>query len=243
MKKDVIGLIPARMESTRFPGKPIYNINGKPMIWWVYNQAKKCKNIDEIFVVTPNEDIRATCEQYDLPCMFNKRQGKTAAEKLSLEIDNIEADIILNIQGDEPLLNPDSLNQIINELQNNQQEYYVGLVSLIEDETEFNDYNVVKTVLNKDGYAMYFSRSPIPNKFEYGYALRVLGLYGYRKWFLEKYKNHSQTKIEMLEGNIEMIRMLEQGYKIKFLHTIYNTIGVDKKEQVESVEKILRKKK
>lgn len=241
--KKVIGLIPARMGSSRFPGKPLALINGFPMIYWVYNQAKKCDLIHELYVVTPDKEIYNKCLELHLPCLYDTKQGNTAAQKLSFEAYKLDGDIYLNIQGDEPLLEPKALSQIINEMLKNPDEYYVGLYSLIKDEEEFKNRNVVKTVLDKDGYAMYFSRMPIPETFEYGKALRVMGLYGYRDWFLKKYSEIDKTDLERLESGIEMIRMLENGFKIKLLKTDYQTIGVDLPEHIGLIENEIKKRK
>ena len=238
----IIGLIPARMGSTRFPGKPIYPINGYPMIYWVYNQAKKCDLIDEFYVLTPDEVIVDKCIEYGIPYILNQEESKSAAESLAYEVDNLGGDIYLNIQGDEPLLEPKALKSIIDEMLTNKDEYYVGLYSLIETESEFKDRNIVKTVLDNDGHSMFFSRSCIPEKFEYGHAFRVMGLYGYRPWMLKEYLNVHKSKLEFLESGIEMIRMLEKGYKIKFVKTDYHSIGVDLPEHIKEVEKIMNLK-
>lgn len=116
MKEKIIGLIPARMESSRFPGKPLYLINDQPMIYWVYENAKKVKRLAEIYVVTPNKEINEVCKKLKIPCLYNEKQGNTAAQKLSLAIDELKGDIFLNIQGDEPLLNPLAIEQIIDEM-------------------------------------------------------------------------------------------------------------------------------
>lgn len=241
MKEKIIGLIPARMESSRFPGKPICQIKNKPMIYWVYEQALKNKSIDCIYVVTPNLEIKNVCDKYQIPCLYNSKQASTAAEKLSYAIKDLDGDIYLNIQGDEPLLNPLALQQIIDEMLNNEQSYYVGLISKIKTKEEHENRNIVKAVVDHQFNALYFSRMPIPSKFEYGNAYRVLGLYGYRKWFLEQYSNVSKSNLEKLESGIEMLRMLQSGYKIKMLETEYETIGVDLPEHIAMVEQELEK--
>lgn len=241
MQEKIIGLIPARMESSRFPGKPLCLINNKPMIYWVYKNAKKVKRIDELYVVTPNKEINEICQKLEIPCLYDKKQGNTAAQKLSFALNELEGDIFLNIQGDEPLLNPLALEQIISEMEKNKEAYYIGLISKIKTKDDHENRNIVKAVINKNNEALYFSRSPIPSKFEYGKCFRVLGLYGYRRWFLEKFKEIDKSTLENLESGVEMLRMLEEGYKIKLLHTEYETIGVDLKEHIPLVEKELKK--
>lgn len=243
MNNKIIGLIPARMGSSRFYGKPIANIYKKPMVYWVYNQAKKVKELEEIYVVTPDLEISNTCKEFDIPCIYDKKQGSTAAQKLAYSIGKLDGDIYLNIQGDEPLLNPLAITQIIDELKTSKDSYYVGLISNIKNEIEHNDRNVVKAVINSNNEAMYFSRTPIPEKFEYGNAFRVLGLYGYRKWFLELFAEIEKSKLETLESGIEMLRMLELGYKIKLLKTKYETMGVDLPEHIPLIENEMKKRK
>lgn len=241
MLEKIVGLIPARMESSRFPGKPIYLINDKPMIYWVYQNALKVDRLQEIYVVTPNKEIEDVCLKYNIPCLYDDKQGDTAAQKLSFAIKKIDGDIFLNIQGDEPLLNPAAIDEIIDEMLLNKNSYYVGLISKIKTKEDHENRNIVKAVLNSNSEALYFSRSLIPNNFEYGKCFRVLGLYGYRRWFLEKFTEIKKTPLEVLESGIEMIRMLENGYKIKLLHTEYETIGVDLKEHISLVENELKK--
>ena len=240
--KKIIGLIPARMGSSRFPGKPIALINEKPMIYWVYKQASKVDRIDELYVVTPDDEIYDVCVKYNIPCSLDHIKATTAAEKLALESQKLDGDIYLNIQGDEPLIDPESINQIIDELLENDSISYVGLVSKIENKEEHENRNNVKVVLDSDNFAMYFSRSPIPHDFKYGYSYRVLGLYGYRYDVLKQFLKIKKSELEKLESGIEMIRMLEKGYKIKFLHTNYKTIGVDLPEHIKFVENEMKKR-
>ena len=194
------------------------------------------------FGTLADKKIKDTCIIYNIPCILhNEENVDTAAQGIACEVDNLNGDIYLNIQGDEPLLDPNALVQIIDEMIINKEEYYVGLYSLIETEEEFKSRNTVKTVLDDNDYALYFSRSCIPEKFEYGNAYRVMGLYGYRPWILKEFTNIYRTKLESLESGIEMIRMLQKGYKIKFLKTNYRSIGVDLPEHIEEVEKVMKK--
>ena len=239
MKKKVIGMIPSRMNSTRFPGKALALILGKPMIYWVYKSASKVKMLDEIFVATSDKEIEECCKKYNIPCICNKTNETTAAQKIAIESDNLDGDIYINIQGDEPLIDPGAIESIIDTMLNDESLEYVGLKSKITNEEEFYDRNVVKVVTDNDNFAMYFSRSPIPYEFEYGKAYRVMGLYGYTKEFLQNFKNSEKSDLEKLEHGIEMLRVMEKGNKIKLIDTNYKSIGVDLKEHIKEVEKIM----
>ena len=239
MKKKVIGMIPSRMNSTRFPGKALALILGKPMIYWVYKSASKVKKLDEIFVATSDKEIEECCNKYNIPCICNETNETTAAQKIAIESDNLDGDIYINIQGDEPLIDPGAIESIIDVMLNDESLEYVGLKSKITNEEEFYDRNVVKVVTDNDNFAMYFSRSPIPYEFENGKAYRVMGLYGYTKEFLQNFKNSEKSDLEKLEHGIEMLRVMEKGHKIKLIDTNYKSIGVDLKEHIKEVEKIM----
>ena len=239
MKKKVIGMIPSRMNSTRFPGKALALILGKPMIYWVYKSASKVKKLDETFVATSDKEIEECCNKYNITCICNETNETTAAQKIAIESDNLDGDIYINIQGDEPLIDPGAIESIIDVMLNDESLEYVGLKSKITNEEEFYDRNVVKVVTDNDNFAMYFSRSPIPYEFEYGKAYRVMGLYGYTKEFLQNFKNSEKSDLEKLEHGIEMLRVMEKGHKIKLIDTNYKSIGVDLKEHIKEVEKIM----
>lgn len=243
MKKKIIGLIPARIGSSRFPGKPIANICGKPMIYWVYNQARQVEELDEIYVVTEDEVIAEKCKQFNIPYWIEKQKCAVAAERLSYASRKIEGDLYLNIQGDEPLIDPRAIKQIIDEMLADDNIYYLGLRSQIKTREEFMDRNVVKAVIDKNEYAMYFSRSPIPYTYDLKNAFRVLGLYGYKADFLRKFADFSKdSNLEKLECGVEMLRAMEQGYKIKLIETEYSTIGVDLPEHIPMIEMELKKR-
>lgn len=239
MKKKIIGMIPSRMNSTRFPGKALALILGKPMIYWVYKSASKVKMLDEIFVATSDKEIEECCNKYNIPCICNKTNETTAAQKIAIESDNLDGDIYINIQGDEPLIDSGAIESIIDTMLNDESLEYVGLKSKITNEEEFYDRNVVKVVVDNNNFAMYFSRSAIPYEFEYGNAYRVMGLYGYTKEFLKNFKNSEKSDLEKLEHGIEMLRVMEKGHKIKLIDTDYKSVGVALKKHIKEVEKIM----
>lgn len=233
----IIGMIPCRMSSSRFPGKAIAKIHGKPMIYWVYKQSKKVDRLDEIYVATSDIEIKKECELYNIPCICKSSNETTAAQKIAIEAENLDGDIFINIQGDEPLIEPKAINQVIDEMLLGNE--YVGLKRKIENINDFNDSNVVKVVTDNFGYALYFSRTPIPYKFESNNCYRVLGIYGYSRKILKEYLKSEKSQLEMMENGIEMLRIMEKGYKIKMVETNCKSFGVDLKEHIGKVEEIM----
>lgn len=237
----IIGMIPCRMSSTRFPGKAIAKIHGKPMIYWVYKQSKKVDRLDEIYVATSDIEIKKECELYSIPCICKTSNETTAAQKIAIEAENLDGDIFINIQGDEPLIEPKAINQVIDEMLLGNE--YVGLRRKIDNINDFNDSNVVKVVTDNFDYALYFSRSPIPYKFELNKCYRVLGIYGYSRKMLKEYLKTEKSQLETMENGIEMLRIMEKGYKIKMVKTTCESFGVDLEEHIGKVEKIMLENK
>lgn len=235
----IIGVIPSRYQSSRFPGKPLAMINSRPMIWWVYQQALKVPNIDEVIIATDDERIEETCRSFGMNVMMTSAAHRTGADRVAEAARRTDGDIYLNIQGDEPLIDPHAISQIIDAMLSDPSCYYVGLRSRLEGKDELNNPNVVKTVTDRDGYAIYFSRAPIPYNDSYDAAYRVMGLYGYTRDFLLKFQSWGQSTLELAENGVEMLRAMEHGYRIKLLDTKYHSIGVDLPEHIQQVEEIM----
>ncbi len=234
----IIGVIPARYQSSRFPGKPLADILGKPMIWWVYQQAKKVHGLDELLVATDDERIEAACRKYSMNYMMTSTQHKTGADRIAEVAKRTYGDIYLNIQGDEPLINPEVISKIIS-LKIESNEPYVGLRSTIEDINAINDPNTVKVVTDLSGYALYFSRSPIPYSKNTDCVFRCMGLYAYDRQMLIDFQAWGQSDLEIAENGIEMLRAMEHGIKIKLFDTKWHSIGVDLPEHIPLVEKLI----
>lgn len=183
------------------------------------------------------------CREYDIPCLLEHNKAITAAESLSYIVKELNGDIYLNIQGDEPLIEPKAIEQVIAYMLNNKEVYYLGLRSHISTEKEFKDRNVVKAVIDANGYAMYFSRSPISSNFDSSTAFRVMGMYGYRAEFLKEFASLPLGTLQAKESGVEMLRAMEAGYKIKLIETEFTTIGVDLSEHVPLIEKALKDSK
>lgn len=237
----IIGVIPARYDSKRFKGKPIANICGKPMIFWVYQQAMKVKEIDELYVAIDDERIKNVCIQYNMRYMMTSREHKTGADRISEVATKTNGDIYLNIQGDEPLIEPYVIRDII-KLKLDSGESYVGLKSSIKEEKAIMNSNVVKVVTDLKGYALYFSRSPIPYTKDISCVDRCMGLYAYDKNMLIEFQKWGQSKLEIAENGIEMLRAMEHGLKIKLFDTEWHSIGVDLPEHISKVELLMKGK-
>ena len=238
----IIGVIPARYRSSRFPGKPLADICGKPMIWWVYQQCKKVARLDDLYVATDDSRIFDTCTSYDMHVMMTSESHKTGSDRVGEVSTRIDGDLFINIQGDEPLINPNEIEEIISEF-DDPEVYFGTLKTEISDPDEIAADSTVKVVCDKNDYAMYFSRNIIPsNKKDDPYArvFRHVGIYAYKRDFLQKFINLPQTELELGEG-IEPLRALENGYKVKVKETRYQSIGVDYPEQIDLVEEQIRK--
>ncbi len=236
----VIGIIPSRWQSSRFPGKPLAMILGKPMVWWVYEQAKKVEEIDQLIVATDDERIAECCREYGMEYMMTG-EHKTGADRVAEAASRTDGDIYLNIQGDEPLIEPEAIRQVLRIVQEEGVEY-AALRTKIDKASEWQKYGVVKAVTDLKGDAMYFSRSPIPCNFEKADAYLLVGLYAYRRDFLLEFLSWGQSALEIGENGVEPIRALEHGRKIRLGISDFPTIGVDLPEQIPEVEEILRAK-
>jgi 3-deoxy-manno-octulosonate cytidylyltransferase (CMP-KDO synthetase) len=244
MKLKTYIIIPARYASTRFPGKPLVKLVGKPMIQWVYEAAIKVVDIEGVYVATDDDRIYKAVSAFGGKCLMTSDKHQSGSERLAECADILglnDSDVILNIQGDEPLITP----QMIGELGGTMEEgSCMGtLKEEITDETDIANPNIVKVVTDVNDYAIYFSRNPIPYKRNDSERLkyyRHVGVYGYTAGFLKNYIKMPKSYLEEIEG-LEQLRVLENGYKIKVLETKHHSIGIDTPEQVKIVEEKLYK--
>lgn len=239
----IIGVIPARYKSSRFPGKPLTDICGKPMIWWVYQQAKKVKEFDSVYVATDDSRIEAACKEYGLDVIMTSDKHETGSDRVAEVATKVEGDLFVNIQGDEPVIKPEMIEQVISIFTEDESVYFGSLKKEITDEDEIKATSTVKVVTDCNGDALYFSRSVIPSNLKDGKLARVfrhVGIYAYKKDFLLKFSAMKQTELELGEG-IEPLRAMENGYKMRLKETEYSSIGVDLPEHIALVEKEIRK--
>lgn len=240
----IIGVIPARFKSSRFPGKPLVDICGKPMVWWVYQQCLKVEKLDAVYVATDDEKIKMTCEKNAMNVIMTSNKHQTGSDRVGEVATKIDGDLFVNIQGDEPLIDPHEINEVI-DIFEDESVYFGSLRIEVTDPEEIAAYSTVKVVVDKNSDALYFSRNVIPSNKKEGPVARVfrhVGIYAYKKDFLLKFVNMPQTELELGEG-IEPLRAMENGYKIRVKETKYSSIGVDYPEHVKLVEDIIKKQK
>lgn len=237
----IIGLIPARWASTRFPGKPLHIIAGKPLIQHVWERVSRCKTLDAVAIATDDERIEKAAKAFGARVIMTRSDHPSGSDRLAEAVTHFRhAEIILNVQGDEPLIDPRLVDQLAKALVENNAIAMATAACPILDEEDFLNHNVVKVVCNLEHEALYFSRSPIPFPRSplKSPALRHLGIYAYRRDFLENYVRWEPTELEQTES-LEQLRALEHGARIRIIHTEHQGLGVDTPEQVARIESIL----
>jgi 3-deoxy-manno-octulosonate cytidylyltransferase (CMP-KDO synthetase) len=228
-----LGIIPARFGSTRFPGKPLVEINGKSMIRRVIDQAKKCKSLQDVWVATDDERIFQHVEEYGCKAFYTSENCNSGTERICELLSNIDGqfDFVLNIQGDEPFVHVESLEELSNALITSKSDI-ATLAVQIENREEANDSNRVKVVFSTSGRALYFSRSTIPfaRNGEPDY-FKHLGVYAYTTNALQQIKNLQASALELTES-LEQLRWLEHDLTISVVVTSHDSTGIDTPEDL-----------
>jgi len=241
--KKIIAMIPARMGSTRFPGKPITDIAGKSMIEHVWQRTKLNKRVDEIYIATCDKEIKECAESFGAKVIMTGDQHERCTERIAeacqILLDQGEDfDMVINIQGDEPLLNPSSLDLIIEPFLNDSTVETVNLIEDLKDDSEIHSVNTVKAIFNKNNDAIYFSRIPVPgDKAKQHY--KQLGIYGLSKKAVIDYIDMEETPLEIAES-CDMLRYIEHGVLIRCVLSPFVTKGVDTPEDKAMVEEIFK---
>ncbi len=239
----IVGVIPARYKSSRFPGKPLANICGKPMLWWVYQQCKKVKEFDEVYIATDDKRIFDTCTEFGMNVMMTSENHMTGTDRMGEVAKTVYGDLYVNIQGDEPLVSPDEIQDLL-EIFKDETVYFGSLRQEITDEDELYSSSTVKIVVDYKQDALYMSRSVIPSNIKDGIKTKFykhIGIYGFKRDFLFKYLELPQSSLELGEG-VESMRAIENGYKMRVFETKHKGIGVDLPEHIQLVERELRKR-
>ncbi len=243
----IICVIPARYESTRFPGKPLALICGKPMIQRVWERAKKVKLIDEVIIATDDKRIFDKAVSFGAKAVMTSPECKSGTDRIAQAVRNIKCSIVINLQGDEPLISPDIISNTIKRILKDTQAVVSTPVCLVDETENLSDTNSAKVVFDKNHYALYFSRSIIPNSTRYekskaGLYYKHIGLYVYKSDFLKKFVKLKESSLENTE-KLEQLRILENGYKIKVVIVKKeNSVPVDRPEDIKAVEKIIKMK-
>jgi len=240
----VLGIIPARYKSSRFPGKPLEKINGIPMIKRTYDQAKKLKRLSDLIVATDHNKILRYCQSKDIPVVMTSDTCLTGTDRLA-EVVNFatynDYDLYINIQGDEPVIDPQAISQVISEYEKYGGQYIAyNLYKVIHDENEINNNAIIKVIVNKNNELMYMSRLSVPyskNDFKPDYKQQI-PIYGYTKDSLEIFSSNKKTLNEIHE-DIELLRFIDLGLQIKMCETNANSISVDVPGDIYKVESFL----
>ena len=245
---NTIGVIPARMASSRFPGKPLANICGIPMLGHVYFRSKMAKVLDEVYVATCDEEIKEYIESIGGKAIMTSDKHERASDRTAEALLKIEKetgqrkDIVVMIQGDEPMVVPEMLNLAVQPMLEDESVLVVNLMAPIRTLKEYKDPNEVKVVVDNNNYALYFSREPIPSRKKGAVGIPMLKqvcIIPFRRDFLIEFSRLEPTPLEKVES-VDMLRILEHGYKIKMVLTKFETYSVDTPEDLRFVEEQMK---
>lgn len=240
MKKRIIAVIPARYQSTRYPGKPLAQICGKPMIQWVYEKLIDIYELSGIFIATDDHRIAEVVRGFNGNAIMTG-EFNSGTDRVYEVIKDIDCDIVLNIQGDEPLIKKEMIRELISAFDNPRVKM-ATLKKEIYDYEEISNPNIAKVLTDTEDNAIYFSRSIIPYKVNNDEEVRYykhIGVYGYTKEFLREFISLPPSNLEIAE-KLEQLRAIENGYKIKVIETKYDSIGVDLPEHIKVIETKLK---
>ncbi len=240
---DVIGVIPARFSSTRFEGKVLADIMGKPMLQHVWERAKQAHQLDDLIVACDDERVAVAARGFGAKVVLTSKGHLCGTDRICEVVNPIEAKVVVNIQGDEPLIHPTMIDAVARTLLEDNTLLMSTIIKAIDDPRLINDPNIVKVAIDKNNFAIYFSRLPIPYKavnsdVKLPVYFKHIGLYAYTKDFLFTYKNLPVSYLEKVE-RLEQLRVIEEGLRIKTVETKYDTIGVDTPEDLEKVREYL----
>ena len=245
MKKVIV--IPARLDSSRLPKKVLLDLKGKTVLQRVYEQCLKVKNIDEVYIATDSFEIKEVCKTFTNQVIITKSTHQSGTDRIGEAISSIDCDIVINVQGDEPFIEPSLIEALVNSFSNSDISMSSAM-SKINNVKDLQNSNVVKVVVDTQNNALFFSRSMLPfprdvkeisssnevlEKYQF---FRHIGIYGYRKEFLLHYVNMEQSSLEKIE-KLEQLRALENGFKIKMIETDSSLMGIDTHEDYEEALK------
>lgn len=237
-----IGVIPARYASKRLPGKPIIDICGKPMIQYVYEEAKKSKLLDKVIIATDDNRIADVCLKFNADVVLTSVKHKCGTDRIIEAIKFQPCDYVINIQGDEPLIKVEIIDNVVDYISKHKVDMVTGYIKT-KNADIINDPNSVKVVTDKNDNALYFSRSPLPSQHLVSTTTKIhIGIYAYKSAFLNVYGCLSETPLSIAES-LEQLKVLENGYPIKVIEIITSTplISVDTLDDLQTVTEIIKK--
>jgi len=236
-----VGIIPARYQSTRFEGKALAPLGGRPVIEHVYERARRASLLDDVWVATDDERIAEAVERAGGKSVMTSPSHPSGTDRVAEAAEKIECDVVVNIQGDEPFIAPRAIDQAIEPFAARPELSMTTLMRPIPSDESFQDPNVVKVVVDQLGYALYFSRAPIPHprRRERFRAFEHIGLYAYRKEFLLRLARLAPTALEHSEA-LEQLRVIEHGHRILAIETVYHVgLSIDTREDLRRAEEFL----
>lgn len=236
-------VIPARYQSSRLPGKMLYDILGKPMLWWVYQQAKKVENVDDVVIATDSELIKTTCESFGAKVFITSDKHKCNIERIHEVSEYVKADYYISVNGDEPLIESEIISKVIPDYVDNSKPVVSGLMREFKDPVEVVDPGNIKLVINDSMMLMYASRSPVPfpNRSGLYTFKKYVGVECYNKPALDFYVNTKMPTIEYIE-DVAFLRFVEHQINVKYTLVESKSLSVDTKRDLEKVTDILKKR-
>lgn len=235
-----IAVIPARYNSSRFPGKPLADIHGKPMIWWVYHQVRKVEQFADVLVATDDDRIKNYCKTNGINVIMTSPEHANHIYRVHEVSTKIDADYYVCVNGDEPMIEPHVIEAIFEPINNGESFQAANLMTSITDPTQAIDFSKIKIIANEEGYGMYMSRSPIPyprgdSIFSYK---KYVGVECFTREALDFFVNTPMSKLEKIE-DIDHLRFLENGIRIRFVEVESNNLSVDTPKDLEKVKHLM----
>lgn len=240
---ETVCVIPARLESSRFPRKLLQTIGTKPLLQYVYENAKKATRVGRVIIACDHDLLKKSVESFSGEAILTSPNHASGTERIAEVARSLQCKYIVNLQGDEPLMSGEVIDQVVSALERDLSCVMSTACVRKNDPEEYRNPNVVKVTKDKNGWALYFSRSPVPhdrdgksNEF-----FKHLGIYGYRREFLLQFPNLASSSLEQRE-KLEQLRALENGYRIKVIETVHDSIGVDTEADFHQVRELLTSK-
>lgn len=240
--KKIIGVIPARYSSSRFPGKPLSDIYGKPMIWWVYKQAEQVSRFDRLVVATDDDRIADTCSLYNIDHVITSNQHPTGSDRVAEVSKKIQGDIYIVIFGDEPMISPLDIDLMIDSMLENPNDDASMLVTPYKNAVDVVNNTTVKVAMNNDNEIIFMSRCPIPypkGRLDYTHYKHV-GVYGYTNEALDVFRSNKKDKLEEIE-DVETLRLLEKHKIVRGVLTSTDAMSVDTEKDLERIKSEISK--